>query len=69
MIARALLGNPDLLVLDEPVQSVDYMGESELYKLIGNLRKKLGCGVLMVSHNLHVVMASTDRVLCLNQHV
>ena len=69
MLARALLRNPELLVLDEPVQGVDYMGESELYKLIGNLRKKLGCGVLMVSHNLHVVMASTDRVLCLNQHI
>jgi len=69
MLARALLRNPELLVLDEPVQAVDYMGESELYNLIGNLRKKLGCGVLMVSHNLHVVMASTDRVLCLNQHI
>ncbi len=69
MLARTLLRNPELLVLDEPVQGVDYMGESELYNLIGNLRKKLGCGVLMVSHNLHVVMASTDRVLCLNQHI
>ena len=69
MLARTLLRNPELLVLDEPVQAVDYMGESELYNLIGNLRKKLGCGVLMVSHNLHVVMASTDRVLCLNQHI
>tara|TARA_B100000945_G_scaffold309004_1_gene299383 strand:+ start:16 stop:810 length:795 start_codon:yes stop_codon:yes gene_type:complete len=69
MLARALLRNPELLVLDEPVQAVDYMGESELYNLIGILQKKLGCGVLMVSHNLHVVMASTDRVLCLNQHI
>ncbi len=69
MLARALLRNPELLVLDEPVQAVDYMGETELYNLIGNLRNKLGCGVLMVSHNLHVVMASTDRVLCLNQHI
>ena len=69
MLARALLRNPDLLVLDEPVQGVDYMGESELYNLIGDLRKSHGCGVLMVSHNLHVVMASTDRVLCLNQHI
>ena len=69
MLARALLINPELLVLDEPVQGVDYMGESELYKLIGNLRNKHGCGVLMVSHDLHVVMASTDRVLCLNRHV
>ena len=69
MLARALLRNPELLVLDEPVQAVDYMGESELYNLIGNLQKKLGCGVLMVSHNIHVVMASTDRVICLNQHI
>ena len=69
MLARALLRNPELLVLDEPVQGVDYMGESELYNLIGGLRKSHGCGVLMVSHNLHVVMASTDRVLCLNQHI
>ena len=69
MLARALLRSPELLVLDEPVQSVDYMGESELYKLIGNLRKSHGCGVLMVSHDLHVVMASTDRVVCLNQHI
>ena len=69
MLARTLLINPELLVLDEPVQGVDYMGESELYKLIGNLRNKHGCGVLMVSHDLHVVMASTDRVLCLNRHV
>jgi len=69
MLARTLLINPELLVLDEQVQGVDYMGESELYKLIGNLRNKHGCGVLMVSHDLHVVMASTDRVLCLNRHV
>ena len=69
MLARALLRSPELLVLDEPVQGVDYMGESELYNLIGNLRKSHGCGVLMVSHDLHVVMASTDRVLCLNQHI
>ena len=69
MLARALLRSPELLVLDEPVQGVDYMGESELYKLIANLRTSHGCGVLMVSHDLHVVMASTDRVLCLNQHI
>jgi zinc transport system ATP-binding protein len=69
MLARTLLINPELLVLDEPLQGVDYMGELELYKLIGNLRNKHGCGVLMVSHDLHVVMASTDRVLCLNRHV
>ena len=69
MLARALLRSPELLVLDEPVQGVDFMGESGLYKLIANLRTNHGCGVLMVSHDLHVVMASTDRVLCLNRHI
>ena len=69
MLSRALLRNPDLLVLDEPVQGIDYLGQSELYKLIGNLRNSHGCGVLMVSHDLHVVMASTNRVICLNQHI
>ena len=69
LLARALLMNPDLLVLDEPVQGVDFMGEAALYDLIGALRDKRGCGVLMVSHDLHLVMASTDRVLCLNGHI
>jgi zinc transport system ATP-binding protein len=69
MLARTLLGNPELLVLDEPVQGVDYMGEAKLYELIGRIRNRHGCGVLMVSHDLHVVMASTDRVVCLNRHV
>ena len=69
MLARALLRDPDLLVLDEPVKEIDYLGQSELYKLISNLCKNLGCGVLMVSHDLHVVMASTNRVICLNQHI
>ena len=69
MLSRAILKDPDLLVLDEPVKEVDYLGQSELYKLIGNLSKKRGCGVLMVSHDLHVVMASTNRVICLNQHI
>ena len=69
MLSRALLRDPDLLILDEPVKEVDYLGQSELYKLIGNLSKKRGCGVLMVSHDLHVVMASTNRVICLNQHI
>lgn len=69
LIARALLGSPDLLVLDEPVQSVDFSGQLELYQLIASLRDRLGCGVLMVSHDLHVVMRATDRVLCLAGHV
>ena len=69
LLARALLARPDLLVLDEPVQGVDFAGEAALYRLIGQLRERRGCGVLMISHDLHVVMAATDRVLCLNHHV
>jgi zinc transport system ATP-binding protein len=69
LLARALLARPDLLVLDEPLQGVDYAGEAALYQLIGGLRARRGCGVLMISHDLHVVMAATDRVLCLNRHV
>ena len=69
MLARALLKNPELLVLDEPVKEVDYIGQSELYKLVANLTKKRGCAVLMVSHDLNVVMASTNRVICLNKHI
>ncbi len=69
MLARALLKNPNLLVLDEPVKEVDYIGQSELYKLVANLTKKRGCAVLMVSHDLNVVMASTNRVICLNKHI
>ena len=69
LLARALLSNPDLLVLDEPVQGVDFGGQAELYQLIGDIRARRGCAVLMVSHDLHLVMAQTDRVLCLNQHL
>lgn len=69
LLGRALLMDPDLLVLDEPVQGVDFAGEAALYELIGRLRHKRGCGVLMVSHDLHVVMAAADRVICLNRHV
>ncbi|MGH1419712.1 MAG: ATP-binding cassette domain-containing protein [Hyphomicrobiaceae bacterium] len=69
VFARALLRNPDVLVLDEPVSGVDHVGEAELYELIAKLRETRGLGVLLVSHDLHVVMASSDRVICLNQHV
>jgi len=69
LLARALLGRPDLLVLDEPVQGVDYAGEAALYDLIGALKSELGCAILMISHDLHLVMAATDEVLCLNGHV
>ncbi len=69
LLARAVLRDPELLVLDEPVQGVDVGGQQALYQLILSLRDRFGCGVLMVSHDLHTVMASTDEVLCLNHHV
>lgn len=68
-LARALLRKPELLVLDEPVQGVDITGQGALYQLIDTLRDHYQCGVLMVSHDLHVVMARTDTVICINQHV
>jgi len=69
LLARALLREPQLLVLDEPVQGVDINGQAELYRLISRLRDRYQCGVLMVSHDLHLVMHSTDWVVCLNRHV
>jgi zinc transport system ATP-binding protein len=69
LLARAIARKPDLLVLDEPVQGVDYTGEIALYELIGQVRDRSGCGVLLISHDLHVVMAATDTVVCLNGHV
>ncbi|BBM01233.1 hypothetical protein GL2_13070 [Microbulbifer sp. GL-2] len=69
LLARAASRKPQLLVLDEPTQGVDVGGQSELYQLIATLRDELDCGVLLVSHDLHLVMAATDRVLCLNQHI
>jgi zinc transport system ATP-binding protein len=68
-LARALAREPDLLLLDEPAQGVDFAGQLELYALIEKVRDRHGCGVLLVSHDLHVVMAATDRVVCLNRHV
>ena len=69
LLARAMLGRPDLLVLDEPVQGVDFSGEVALYELIGAIRDRTGCGILLISHDLHVVMARTDTVICLNGHL
>ena len=69
LLARALLNQPQLLVLDEPTQGVDVNGQVALYDLINQLRQELNCAVLMVSHDLHLVMAKTDEVLCLNQHI
>lgn len=69
LMARAIARKPDLLVLDEPVQGVDFSGEIALYDLIKQIRNNTGCGILLISHDLHVVMAETDTVICLNGHV
>jgi zinc transport system ATP-binding protein len=69
LFARAMIRKPDLLVLDEPVQGVDFSGEVALYQLIRDIRDNTGAGILMISHDLHVVMAETDTVICLNGHV
>ena len=69
LLARTTLGKPDLIVLDEPTAGVDVTGELKMYELIGEFRKQLNCGILLVSHDLHLVMSKTDQVLCLNQHL
>jgi zinc transport system ATP-binding protein len=69
LLARALVQNPDLLILDEPAQGVDVIGQAEMYSLIHKIKNEQGCGILMISHDLHLVMAQTDRVICLNNHV
>ncbi|WP_373354666.1 ATP-binding cassette domain-containing protein [Pseudoroseicyclus sp. CXY001] len=69
MLARALIGRPQLLILDEPTQGLDQQGAAAFYRQIETVRQRLGCGILLVSHDLHVVMAATDRVICLNGHV
>jgi zinc transport system ATP-binding protein len=69
LLARAIAKNPDLLILDEPVQGVDFQGEIKLYKLIKEILDEINCGILLISHDLHFVMSSTDHVICLNNHV
>ncbi len=69
LLSRALLSDPQLLVLDEPTQGLDQPGEAGFYRLIETVRKETGAAVLMVSHDLHVVMAASDRVICLNGHI
>ena len=69
LLARAISKKPELLVLDEPVQGVDFTGEIALYKLIKKISENLNCGILLISHDLHTVMSATDHVVCLNGHV
>ena len=69
LLARAISKKPELLVLDEPVQGVDFTGEIAMYELIKKISEKLNCGILLISHDLHTVMSATDHVVCLNGHV
>ena len=69
LLARALLGKPDLLLLDEATQGLDHRGTADFYRQIAHIRETLGCGIMMISHELHVVMRQTDRVICLNRHI
>ena len=69
LIARAIARKPELLVLDEPVQGVDFKGEISLYELIRSISERTNCGILLISHDLHVVMSATDYVVCLNGHI
>ena len=69
LLARALLAKPQLLILDEPTQGLDQPGEAAFYRLIEEVRRDTGVAILMVSHDLHVVMAASDRVICLNGHI
>ena len=69
LLARALLGSPDLMILDEPTRGIDFAGQSALYELLAHIRSERGCAILLISHDLHVVMAASDRVICINGHV
>jgi len=69
LLARALLGKPELLLLDEATQGLDHRGSADFYRQISSVRDNLGCGIVMISHELHVVMRQTDRVICLNVHI
>lgn len=69
LLARAILAKPHVLMLDEATQGLDQPGSATFYRQIAAVRQDLGCAVLMVSHELHVVMSASDRVICLNGHI
>ena len=69
LLAKALLGKPNILILDEPTKSIDINGQAEFYKLCSNLQEKLHCAILMASHDLHIVMSDVNSVICLNKHI
>lgn len=69
LLARALLRKPEVLILDEPAQGLDFTGEAEFYHMVNGIRSRYHCAVVMVSHDLHLVMATTDQVVCLNTHI
>lgn len=69
LLARAIIDAPDLLLLDEPTQGLDQNGSARFYQLIAGLKEKLDCAIVLVSHDLHVVMSASDRVICLNGHI
>jgi zinc transport system ATP-binding protein len=69
LLARAILGRPDILMMDEPTQGLDQPGAAAFYQSLETIRARIGCAILMVSHDLHVVMSASDRVICLNGHI
>lgn len=69
LLARALMNKPDLLILDEPTANLDIQGQAEFYDLLENIRQEFGCAIILVSHDLHWVMASSDQIICLNRHI
>ena len=69
LLARALMDNPDAIILDEPAQNLDLTGQMHFYKMLDRLHQDRGLAILMVSHDLHLVMASTRQVVCLYHHI
>ena len=69
LLARSLLNNPELLILDEPAQNLDIKNQLNFYNLLNRIYKNRDISILMVSHDLHMVMSSTRKVVCLYHHV